>query len=222
MGDWSGADPSAAGNVDVPLDSTPRAAAGVVACSVRGNGARREVVRGGSLGRAPEQALRRRRRGQGRGLRGAAGRGLRAARAQRRGQDHDHRDPRRIPPARPGPGRGARLRPRRHRPPAGSCGSTLGVVLQELAVEPFLSVRQALTRNAGYYPRSAPGRRGARARRARGQGRRTGSRRSRAASSGDSTSGSGSSGTPSCWCSTSPPPASTPRLVVALGTWSGR
>ncbi len=29
----------------------------------------------------------------------------------------------------------------------------LGVVLQELAVEPFLSVRQALTRNAGYYPR---------------------------------------------------------------------
>jgi ABC-2 type transport system ATP-binding protein len=28
----------------------------------------------------------------------------------------------------------------------------LGVVLQELAVEPFLSVRQALTRNAGYYP----------------------------------------------------------------------
>ncbi|HUC35787.1 MAG TPA: ABC transporter ATP-binding protein [Acidimicrobiales bacterium] len=28
----------------------------------------------------------------------------------------------------------------------------MGVVLQELAVEPFLSVRQALTRNAGYYP----------------------------------------------------------------------
>jgi ABC-2 type transport system ATP-binding protein len=28
----------------------------------------------------------------------------------------------------------------------------IGVVLQELAVEPFLSVRQALTRNAGYYP----------------------------------------------------------------------
>jgi len=32
----------------------------------------------------------------------------------------------------------------------------LGVVLQELAVEPFLSVRQALTRNAGYYPRPRP------------------------------------------------------------------
>jgi ABC-2 type transport system ATP-binding protein len=28
----------------------------------------------------------------------------------------------------------------------------MGVVLQELAVEPFLSVRQALTRSAGYYP----------------------------------------------------------------------
>jgi ABC-2 type transport system ATP-binding protein len=32
----------------------------------------------------------------------------------------------------------------------------LGVVLQELAVEPFLSVRQALTRNAGYYPHPRP------------------------------------------------------------------
>ena len=34
--------------------------------------------------------------------------------------------------------------------------SQLGVVLQELAVEPFLSVRQVLARNAGYYlaPRS--------------------------------------------------------------------
>ena len=32
----------------------------------------------------------------------------------------------------------------------------LGVVLQELAVEPFLTVRQALTRNAGYYPRPRP------------------------------------------------------------------
>jgi ABC-2 type transport system ATP-binding protein len=29
----------------------------------------------------------------------------------------------------------------------------MGVVLQELAVEPFLSVRQALTRNAGYFPK---------------------------------------------------------------------
>jgi ABC-2 type transport system ATP-binding protein len=34
--------------------------------------------------------------------------------------------------------------------------SQLGVVLQELAVEPFLSVRQVLTRNAGYYPSPRP------------------------------------------------------------------
>jgi len=32
----------------------------------------------------------------------------------------------------------------------------LGVVLQELAVEPFLSVRQALSRSAGYYPNPRP------------------------------------------------------------------
>jgi ABC-2 type transport system ATP-binding protein len=32
----------------------------------------------------------------------------------------------------------------------------MGVVLQELAVEPFLSVRQALTCNAGYYPNPRP------------------------------------------------------------------
>jgi ABC-2 type transport system ATP-binding protein len=34
--------------------------------------------------------------------------------------------------------------------------SQLGVVLQELAVEPFLSVRQVLARNAGYYPAPRP------------------------------------------------------------------
>jgi ABC-2 type transport system ATP-binding protein len=32
----------------------------------------------------------------------------------------------------------------------------IGVVLQELAVEPFLSVRQVLARNAGYYPAPRP------------------------------------------------------------------
>ncbi len=32
----------------------------------------------------------------------------------------------------------------------------IGVVLQELAVEPYYSVRQVLTRNAGYYPRPRP------------------------------------------------------------------
>jgi ABC-2 type transport system ATP-binding protein len=34
--------------------------------------------------------------------------------------------------------------------------SQLGVVLQELAVEPFFSVRQVLERNAGYYPTPRP------------------------------------------------------------------
>jgi ABC-2 type transport system ATP-binding protein len=34
--------------------------------------------------------------------------------------------------------------------------SQMGIVLQELAVEPFLSVRQVLTRNAGYYPNPRP------------------------------------------------------------------
>lgn len=34
--------------------------------------------------------------------------------------------------------------------------SQLGVVLQELAVEPFLSVRHVLERNAGYYPSPRP------------------------------------------------------------------
>jgi ABC-2 type transport system ATP-binding protein len=32
----------------------------------------------------------------------------------------------------------------------------IGVVLQELAVEPYYSVRQVLTRNAGYYPNARP------------------------------------------------------------------
>jgi ABC-2 type transport system ATP-binding protein len=38
----------------------------------------------------------------------------------------------------------------------GQLRSQLGVVLQELAVEPFLSVRQVLQRNAGYYPAPRP------------------------------------------------------------------
>ena len=33
----------------------------------------------------------------------------------------------------------------------------IGVVLQELAVEPYYSVRQVLSRNAGYYPSPAAG-----------------------------------------------------------------
>ena len=34
--------------------------------------------------------------------------------------------------------------------------SRMGIVLQELAVEPFLSVRQVLTRSAGFYPHPRP------------------------------------------------------------------
>ncbi len=34
--------------------------------------------------------------------------------------------------------------------------SRVGVVLQELAIEPYYSVRQVLTRNAGYYPNPRP------------------------------------------------------------------
>ncbi len=34
--------------------------------------------------------------------------------------------------------------------------SRIGVVLQELAIEPYYSVRQVLTRNAGYYPNPRP------------------------------------------------------------------
>jgi len=45
--------------------------------------------------------------------------------------------------------------------PGGRAGERLlrvrtGVVLQELAVEPFLTVREVLTRNAGYYPAPRP------------------------------------------------------------------
>jgi ABC-2 type transport system ATP-binding protein len=34
--------------------------------------------------------------------------------------------------------------------------SRIGVVLQELAIEPYYSVRQVLNRNAGYYPNPRP------------------------------------------------------------------
>jgi ABC-2 type transport system ATP-binding protein len=37
-----------------------------------------------------------------------------------------------------------------------ACRSHLGIVLQELAVEPFLTVRETLARNAGYYPNPRP------------------------------------------------------------------
>jgi ABC-2 type transport system ATP-binding protein len=43
-----------------------------------------------------------------------------------------------------------------HRSASQQLRERMGVVLQELAVEPFLSVRQALTRNAGYYQNPRP------------------------------------------------------------------
>ena len=43
-----------------------------------------------------------------------------------------------------------------HSPTSRQLRERIGVVLQELAVEPFLSVRQALARNAGYYPNPRP------------------------------------------------------------------
>jgi ABC-2 type transport system ATP-binding protein len=55
-----------------------------------------------------------------------------------RRRDHGHVVVLGYDPAEPATGRQLRER--------------VGVVLQELAVEPFMSVRQAMTRNAGYYP----------------------------------------------------------------------
>jgi ABC-2 type transport system ATP-binding protein len=97
----------------------------------------------------------------------------------------------------------------------------LGVVLQELAVEPFLTVRQVLTRNAGYFPNPRPvdeviaavglsekahawvktlsG----------GQQRRL-------------DMGPASSATRNCSFWTSRPPASTRRPAKTRGRWSGR
>ena len=55
-----------------------------------------------------------------------------------------------------GAGGDAGGRPGANRRRSGGCASRIGVVLQELAVEPFYSVRQVLTRNAGYYPSPRP------------------------------------------------------------------
>jgi ABC-2 type transport system ATP-binding protein len=59
-----------------------------------------------------------------------------------RKRDHGHVEVLGFDPANPSTSRQLRER--------------MGVVLQELAVEPFMSVRQALTRNAGYYPSPRP------------------------------------------------------------------
>ena len=99
-------------------------------------------------------------------------------------------------------------------------GERIGVVLQELAVEPFLSVRQALARSAGDHPSPLPVEE---VLHLLGLSRRleTGSRHSREASSAVSTSGWASSAIPSCCSWTSPRPALTPRHGEVPGTSCG-
>ena len=94
----------------------------------------------------------------------------------------------------------------------------IGVVLQELAVEPFYSVRQVLTRNAGYYPSPRSGRRGHLVGRAWTRRPMPGSRPCPAASSEGSMSASASWAIRNCCSSTSPPPGSTRRVDVIRGS----
>ncbi len=116
---------------------------------------------GGERG-APLQVLRRHRGRARRQLRGAEGRGVRAARAERRRQDHHGRDPRGIPRAERRPGADARRRPgrpqhaalasyahRRRAPGAGGRAVLLGA--------PGADAQRRLL------PQSAAGRRGDRA-----------------------------------------------------------
>ena len=98
----------------------------------------------------------------------------------------------------------------------------IGVVLQELAIEPYYSVRQVLDAQRRLLPQPAARRRGHRADRAGREGATNGSSGSRAASSAGSTSGSASSATPSSCSSTSRPPASTRPGVARPGTSSRR
>ena len=49
-------------------------------------------------------------------------------------------------------GRGARHRPRRPGHAAAQLRERIGLVLQDIAVEPYLTVRETIARNAGYYP----------------------------------------------------------------------
>ena len=88
----------------------------------------------------------------------------RAARPERGGQDHDPGDPRGIPHRDAGqaevlgidPGDRAAGRELRER---------IGLVLQDIAVEPYLTVAETVARDAGYYPAPRDVGRGDRARR---------------------------------------------------------
>ena len=153
-------------------------------------------------------------------LRGPARRGVRPARAQRRGQDHHRRDPRGLPRALGR--RGARARAPTPPPGARELKQRVGIVLQSCGLlSPAHRARGGGARGQGLPlpPRrrrdDLDGRAGRRARTRAPTG-------CRAASSGGWTSRSRSSATRS-WCSsTSPPPASTPPPGARPGTWCAR
>ena len=140
---------------------------------------------------------------------------------ERSRQDDHRRDPRGVPR----PDRRARCETLGVDPADHSTQrwlrTRIGVVLQELAVEPYYSVRQVLTRNAGYYPNPRPVDEVIELIGLAREGATTASSGCRAASSAGSTSASGSSATPTSSSSTSPRPASTRRGGGTPGISSG-
>ena len=82
------------------------------------------------------------------------GRGLRAARPQRRRQDDDRRDPRGLPRADGGRGRGPRPRSRRSGAPTSRTGSASSC--SRPASTPTSRSPRPSTLYAGYYPRRGP------------------------------------------------------------------
>ena len=83
-----------------------------------------------------------------RGVSFTVGRGdLRAARPERRGKDHHAGDPRRVPRR-----DGGRVEVLGADPGERAPREQVGLVLQDIAVEPYLTVRETVARNAGYYP----------------------------------------------------------------------
>ena len=148
-------------------------------------------------------------------VRGRARRGVRPARAERRGQDDDGRDPRGLPRAAAAARSrcSASTRPRRPR----SCKQRVGIVLQSWASTRTRPCGSPSSTWRGFYPRPRDAREtialvGLDGK--RGQARQA---RSRAASGAGSTSRWRWSATPSWSSSTSPPPASTPPPAAPRG-----
>ena len=135
------------------VDGTPREAAvhgTIESCKPRRSSRPRPSIRVAG----PGQALRRRPGRRRDRLRRRRGRGLRAARPQRRGQDDHRRDP-----------RGAADAGRRRRPPSSASTSTkgadslkprIGVSLQTAALYPKLTVVELIDLFRSFYPRSRP------------------------------------------------------------------